>query len=907
VVSLGPIAFAAPWLLLGLVLLPAIWWLLRISPPTPRLTRFPPVRLLRDLEQEEETPERSPLLLLLLRMAIGLLLVLGFAHPLLDPGVRFPAGGPLLLALDNGWTAAPEWPERQRLAATLIDRAERAGRDIYLLETAPSADGAMPAMEGPFEPNAARDRLAASDPLPWPAARDAASQALGETAFDAAFNVWWLSDGLHSPGAVELAERLQRLGNLTVARDLRARRAHLLRLPATEGARLVIGADRAEIGFSEAIQVHGFGAKGRLLFDETLAFKADSREARAAVSLPPELRNGLRRLEIAGEEGAGAVVLLDARLQRSIVGLAADIAADPDLPLLGELYYLERALTPFAEVRSAPIVELLGGDASTIALPDVADLADHLVDALGQWVREGGLLIRFAGPSMAQGGERLVPVRLRVGGRSFGGAMSWNQPVGLAPFAEESPFYGIGVPSDVEIRRQVLAQPSPDLSTRTWARLTDGTPIVTAAQNGDGWIVLFHTTANPEWSNLSLSGLFVEMLHRLTALATNPPGAEETVGRLVPIESLDGFGRLGPPSPAAKPILRGASEPIAIGPEAPPGYYGDDRTRRAVNIADSDPVLAPLELLSAGAAITTYGERRETDLRPWLLTAALLLAFLDLAISLALRGVLPWHRTTMLLAAGLAGAAIFAPASGHAQGEDSFALGAAIETRLAYVLTGSEETDSRSRAGLVGLSDILERRTSVELGGPIGVDPSRDELAFFPLLYWPIRRDAPPLTADAVQRLNRFLRTGGMILFDTQDQQGRGLGGARALSSADLRRQLRGLNLPPLEPVPDGHVLTRSFYLLEAFPGRWAGGQVWVEAGDGAAPPVSSVLVGANDWAGAWAVDSLDRPIYPTMPGGERQRELAYRFGVNLVMYALTGNYKADQVHVPAILERLGQ
>ncbi|MDA0703351.1 MAG: DUF4159 domain-containing protein [Proteobacteria bacterium] len=906
-VSLGPIAFAAPWLLFGLVLLPAIWLLLRISPPAPRLTRFPPIRLLRNLEQEEETPERSPLVLLLLRLLVGLLLVLAFAHPLLDPGARFTARGPLLIVLDNGWAVAPEWAERQRLAGALIDRAERSERSVYLLETAPATDGRAPGVEGPFDPAAARDRLAGSQPQPWSAARDAAHKALNDAALDGAFNVWWLSDGLDSTGTVELAKRLRRLGSLTVLRDQRTHRAHLQRLPESDGARLVIGADRAENGFAETVRLRGMGQEGRLLFDETLAFDAGSREARAALSLPPEVRNGLRRIEIAGEEGAGAVVLLDERLQRRSIGLATDIAADPDLPLLGELYYLERALVPFADVRPAPILDLLASDISAIVLPDVADLAEPLADALDEWVGQGGLLIRFAGPVMAEGSERLVPVRLRSGGRSFGGAMSWNQPVGLAPFAEESPFHGIRVPPDVEILRQVLAQPSPDLNARTWARLTDGTPIVTGARKGDGWIVLFHTTANPEWSNLSLSGLFVEMLRRLTTLATNPPGATEPTGRLLPIEALDGFGRLGPPPPAAKPIVPNSLDSVLLGPETPPGYYGDESSRYAVNIADFDPPLAVLDLLPAGTTIANYGERRETDLRPWLLTAALLLAFADLAISLALRGLLPWHRTVALAAIGLAGATIFSPAPGRAQIVDSFALGAANETRLAYVLTGAEDTDSRSRAGLVGLSDVLEQRTSVELGEPIGVDPARDELAFFPILYWPIRRDAQPLTPDAALRLNRFLRTGGMILFDTQDQQGRGLGGGATLTSRDLRRLLHGLNLPPIEPVPDGHVLTKSFYLLEDFPGRWAGGQIWVEASEGGESPVSSVIVGANDWASAWAVDTTGRPLYPTTPGGEGQREMAYRFGVNFVMYALTGNYKADQVHIPAILERLGQ
>ncbi|MDO9125619.1 MAG: DUF4159 domain-containing protein, partial [Parvibaculum sp.] len=87
---------------------------------------------------------------------------------------------------------------------------------------------------------------------------------------------------------------------------------------------------------------------------------------------------------------------------------------------------------------------------------------------------------------------------------------------------------------------------------------------------------------------------------------------------------------------------------------------------------------------------------------------------------------------------------------------------------------------------------------------------------------------------------------------------------------------------------------------------------LWVEAsladaGSLTNDGVTTILVGSNDYAAAWARDARGRPLFPVSPGGERQREMADRFGVNLVMYALTGNYKADQVHVPALLERLGQ
>ncbi|MBT4490275.1 MAG: DUF4159 domain-containing protein, partial [Rhodospirillaceae bacterium] len=287
---------------------------------------------------------------------------------------------------------------------------------------------------------------------------------------------------------------------------------------------------------------------------------------------------------------------------------------------------------------------------------------------------------------------------------------------------------------------------------------------------------------------------------------------------------------------------------------------------------------------------------------------------------LALRGLLrPSVRAAalilgavLLLSNGLPGARAqnFSPA-------ERFAMSAALDTRLAYVLTGDPQVDEMSRAGLTGLSNTLRLRTSIEPEAPMAVDVEQDPLVLFPILYWPITADQPPLSEQAIARISQFMRTGGTIVFDSRDggnsmpalRRRLGVsGGGSGDSAGRLRRLLSRLDTPPLAPVPQGHVLTKAFYLLQGFPGRYAGSPVWVEQRPaGVNDGVSSVIVGGNDWAAAWAMDERHKPLILPTPGGARQRELAFRFGVNLVMYALTGNYKSDQVHIPAILERLGQ
>ncbi len=239
---------------------------------------------------------------------------------------------------------------------------------------------------------------------------------------------------------------------------------------------------------------------------------------------------------------------------------------------------------------------------------------------------------------------------------------------------------------------------------------------------------------------------------------------------------------------------------------------------------------------------------------------------------------------------------------------------------FAYVITGDASTDDTSRTGLIGLGKMLGARTAVEPGEPFGVNIATDEIAFFPILYWPVLANARPLPDPTLAKIDAYMKQGGMIIFDTRDQ-GQGIPTGFSVNRGDgtpLQRLLGSLDIPRLEPVPEQHVLTKSFYLLRTFPGRYDGGQLWVEAESAEEKAdqgrkarrvdgVSSILVTPNDMAAAWALDERNRPIYPTVPGGDAQREQAYRVGINIVMYALTGNYKADQVHVPALLERLGQ
>jgi hypothetical protein len=894
------LSFGAPWVLAGLLGLPVLWWLLKVTPPQPRRIAFPPLRLLLGLRNEEQTPAHTPWWLLLLRLLAAALLIAALSDPLLGRAPDITGGGPVVLVIDNGWTAARNWDERQSVFADLLRSAGT--RPVAIVPTATNAPIAL------LDAGAAERGLRELKPMPWPGDRMAAAARLARVSFAARPQIFWLSDGIEDGSAKSFRDALAKLGSVTIFGPQTA--ALGLSPPVRDGTGFQLSAIRPGYAGALEVIVAAIGRNGETLSDAPLTFKPGDSRGHGHIALPLEIRNQITRLEIRGQDSAGAVQLLDTGGAERRAGIVSASTAENEQPLLSDVYYLERALAPFAETQKNTISGLIARRVSVLFLADIGKIGGSDAEAVNKFVGNGGVLVRFAGPRMTNGADALVPVPLRVGGRYLGSALAWSTPQKLAPFPATSPFNGLAAPDEVTVSRQILAEPSSEAADRSWARLADGTPLVTARQQGQGWIVLFHITASPAWSSLPLSGLFVDMLKRILALSAGTPAGDlARLSSLAPISVMDGFGRAMPAPGELLPVAAKDFAHTEVSAAHPPGLYGAKGVENALNVLSARDVLLALNL----PGLRHYDEVHTLVLEPWLLALGAALLCLDGLIALWLRGYLRFRLSGPVTAALLF---LVLPRGAHA--DDAANMQAALDTKLAYVVTGLPDVDETSRAGLTGLGFVIKQRTSYEPAGPVGVDPARDDLSFYPLLYWPMDPREKNLSPAALSKISDYMRLGGTILFDTRDLTLAPVRGDTNPGEETLRRLTAGLDLPPLEPVPADHVLTKAFYIIHDFPGRWAGGQLWVEAlpppdrsgenapargGDG----VSPVIIGGNDWAAAWATDSSGRPLSQPVPGGDAQRETALRFGINVVMYALTGNYKADMVHAPALLERLGK
>jgi len=918
------LAFAAPMALLALAALPAIWWLLKATPPRPATVLFPPFALLRPPKRIAETPVRSPWWLIMLRLLIAVAVIAAAAGPTLGPPDRLLTGrGPLWLLIDNGPTAAPDWPARVATAAAAIKAAGDTDRPVLLVATAdgPAQVGAQTGAD------TALKHLNALGPRAYFADRQSLADRLTAVARETPpGEIVIIAEAGDDGTAGPFLSRLRMIAGSAPLTLTTSDRQAPVAIDGFEqdGAAVTAHLRRAAAGEPVSAHLRLLDRKGRALDERSFSIAAGATKADLRFDLPLEIRNDVARAEVVGGGSALGIHLFDDRWRRRAAAIVTVTGSDTAQPLIAPDYFLDKALSPFVDLLprgTGALSEMLRAATergpSAIFLADAGRLGTEEAGLVRDFMQKGGVFVRFAGPRLAASDETLVPAPLRRGDRALGGSLSWSRPQALGSFADTGPFAGLPVPGDVSVTRQVLAEPTFDLPSRTWASLADGTPLVTAAQVGEGWLVLFHVTADTRWSNLPISGSFVDMLRRIVALGStagaNTVSADGKTMR-PPLSLLDGFGRPETARAGVRGLTDAMIDKLPPSRETPPGLYGSSDGFRAVNPMRADMAYIPLDTSGIGSDVRRAGliGAARIDLAPYALIAAFLLLLADGLAVMVLSG--GFRRRSLAGIALLAVLLASLPMPEARAADDARLLEALAKTRFAYVETGIADIDEASRSGLSALSAYVGNHTSLEPGEPMAVDPATDELAVFPLIYWPIDAAAPRPTAEAMTRVEAFMKNGGTVLFDTRDDAGFSDNSA---NTQRLRDILSMIDVPPLEPVPSNHVLTKAFYLLGHFVGRSEDSPLWVEATDDgeddgdrpvrAGDGVSSILITGNDLAGAWATDDSGAFLYPLVPGAPRQRDFAFRAGVNIVMYVLTGNYKADQVHVPALLQRLGE
>lgn len=848
---MGSLIFATPWLLAAAVLLPALYMLLRLTPPAPRRVRLPSLKLLGQRDEPPPPASRPPLWLLLLRLGAVALLLVGLAGPTWKPAGVDAAPARLMLIIDNGWVAGATWPRVRAAALDRLDALRLGTTQVAVVPTAAPPggwSGGKPPAPRFVDIATARATVEAMQPWPWATDRAAVARTLPDAP------ALWIADGVENAGARTLRDALNDASIEVIAPQSAA-----LRLAGRSADGWAAQAVRPEgaIGAGELI---ARDARGAVLGRAGFSFEG----ATATVRLPLDAgdRGRVARVEIAGS-GAGAVVLADAAASRPRIALVDGEREGDAAPLESGAFYIRRALEPHAEIAPLALEAALRDTANLILLVDTPVPPGTAAATLLDRVRAGAVVVSFAGPRIAENSTTASPVPLRAGARALGGVFSWQAPQRIGGYAADGPLARLPAPPEATVSRQILGRDE-GTGVMRWAWLADGTPLVTARREGSGLLVMVHTSAAPGWSALPLTGLFESMLRRLLPLAANPAAIDVAADRPLTLDRMLDAGGVLVPAPVRARLAPADWERAIASPQTPPGLYRSGDVARPLNL-DLGPTFAFAPLQLDGLRVAGRADA-PVDLGRWLLLAALLLVIADGFVALGLRGALPRIAALMLLTI-----------------HPSPVEAAQAQVELGYVRTGDPARDRVSADGLASLARVMRLRTAVASGPPQAVDPARDSLGRYPVIYWPVT-SARLLPPAVNARVRAYLDRGGLILFDFVDGNDGG-GTARAV--------LGPLGLPQLEELNDKHVLARSFYLIPRLPPG-----TWTEAATtGASGRVAGVVIGSADWATSWS----ERSAAPLA-----RREEAWRFGINVVMYALTGTYKADQVHTRTLLDRIG-
>lgn len=894
---LSSISFLNAPFLLALLALPLLYWILKQIPPAPKRLSFGTLFLLQNIVEKENEVKNTPFWLLLLRMLIIALIILAFANPMhKQTSYIIDQKSPLLIVVDNGWQAAQSWNEKKLQIKNLIQENTEFKKPIFILETAGKNNS--------LEPMATREAIAFIDhlePNPFPAPYEKMPALLQNDSFAEVSEVFYFDDGAVSVEEQKMIDALHAKYYLLVFTPKSTLPlAYMSDINPTKNLTL----HRLYAKDIGHFQVQFIGENGSVLDTADVQMDTDTTEKQIDIKLHQNMASDLRKIKISDQTHLGASFVfppLPPRKNIGILSISSEHSAKQDY--LDANFYIDKALAPFHNIHYITPDNLELEKLNVLFVTDNALLNEEISTPIANWVTNGGILIRFADDALFENQyeDLLLPVQLRSTGRHLEGALSWDKPQNIASFPEHSPLRHIEISKDVAIQKQILAEPSLELTERSWANLDDGTPLITAEQRETGWVILFHVSATASWSNLPLSGMYVSMLKEIANLSSLSFTAAEKENIYRLYKKFDAFGNQVDATGEEIPLSD--VKKFIPSAETPLGLYEQNSSVIAMNLAPYIGQIDGFRNETKGYNLQNYSNDINLLFKPYLLLAAFALFIFDLLL-MVLRGDHYRYALTFLLFAFIS----FAPQSAHAQTDNKTY---SEQVYLAYVKTGDPTTDKISEAGLKGLMDQVIKRTSADIGGVVGVNIETDELGFFPLIYWPVTSNQQPISQTAGFKIENYFHHGGTILFDTKDQFTKAGDGTtiNRNNSLLLRDITQYINIPPLKPIADDHVLHRSFYLLNDFPGLYNGGGLWVSAetdkqiNDGVTP----ILVGGNDWASAWAVDDQNYPLLDVPQGGERQREMSYRFGVNIVMYVLTGNYKDDQVHIPFILERLGQ
>jgi len=889
--------------LLGLLALPLVFFIVKLFPPTPKKFFFSSFFLINKIEKVSVTKKKFPLWLIIFRIILITLIILFFCKPYLNISENKNSTETVknyIIVADIGWSISKEWDKFKNIVNAISIEAEKQNKKIIFYHSNSKNYNKPKVFETTQSINQYLNKI---NPVPWQFENSNFKEIIKQNnnfENNKTFFIYSKFDRKNYNEQIKDLDFIYKKVKNKILIDPVESIIYLKNVSISKESVIFEVSRHAQSKIPTEFSVRITSINNQIVFKKKFVLEQNQTIFYFNEKFPLKVLNQIHKIEIVEQNHAGAKYYFDDYSKKKKIGLYTENTQYRENFLLSPLYYLEKSLEKDNILKVGNLDQLIKFDCSVIIIPDKGKIPkkDHL--KLNNWLTKGGTIIRFASTKLANNSISFLPAsNLLMAVRNLGGPLIMEEALKISPFKKTSIFHGLPVPKDITFKKQLIID-SNNNNLLIAASLSDNTPLVSLGNIEKGKVFLFHITANNDWSNLPLSSLFSEMLQRIILLSEKK--ITKSVKSLSLTKEINGYGNLN--NTLKNSILKDAALLKKITPSENylPGIYENNELTVALNLSDKIVDKNFKNSFDKNYEILTNFKKQILDLRPILIKIILFMFIIDMLISMILKSnfnfISSFYKNKNLLS-------LFFLLMFFLNSNVIYSENFSKDTFLAYVKTNDKKLNAISNSGLNTIKNLLKTRTSISPVAIIEIDIIKDPLYSIPFLYWPLPEDLIELDVKTITKIKNYLANGGMILFDV-------IGFSRESFNLDnnkfksIKDFLSSIEAADLTPIPKNHTLTKSFYLLKKFPGRWDNKNLLVEnssleLNDG----VNSVILGFNDWASAWALDSNNDPLFSVVPGGERQREASYRFGINITMYALTGNYKSDQIHYKSILNRL--
>ena len=889
------IFFTYPFFLLAFFLFPFIWRFLKTVPPSPKLKKFPAIVFLAKNKSMDNKPEKNSNLIVVLRLLLLSFIILGFSQPQINRSNNDIVSN--LIIIDNSRFSSLAWKSTINKITQLILENNNEQNNFSIITTTESTKNNLFYLHGKNS-SEILESLSSLKPFPWDPNYSLLKKKINnfEKKFD---NIYWFTEPIDIKDKTGLFDELSK-NNIKIFNINEEKIPPIIKFKSQKN-------DNFNFEIFHPLKIFNEGTIDCYSFDNRLLFKTSFKTnliqqqnfyvSEVQLAVPSSLKNKIDYFRFNNINSSSTKVFLSETQKKKTVGIIETNQNNQTLNFDSGNYFVEKALKTNFEIKKNSFDKILDKEIKLLFVDDQFINYDESIEELEKWINDGGTLVKFAGENFIKDIESLSHKKLRsafsLTGKkiSIGGKLSLKQSLNLLEVSDESPLHGLEIPNEIEITKYIESSPSSSYrNINVWLRLENGTPLISSISQSKGQIILFHIPCNTTWSNLTLSYFFVDILQKIVDQSKGVKLRENRT--LKPFKNLDAFGELVDPSPQSLNITNiNMLKTLKINFNHPPGLYKDVYGIYALNSGRSNQLKFKLSRFNNKISFDQKYNEKNINLRNSLFVLAIFLFITDTIVTLFSRQLLNFKKLIFSIFF------LFLSISLELKAE-KIEISEISENKIGYILNGNPEIDEVSYNGLKNLSDIITQKTAAIFTDPKSIDLKKDKLFSFPLIYWATNTEVKSLP----KKIKQYINDGGLLLIDCKLNQD------EIIIDKCLKRfeTLLESNFPGnLEILNKSHAIAKSFYLLKNFPGRRNEPVFFFKSNSLKFDNASSVVFGNNDWTGAWAKNNEDDFLFPILENNPNQRNMSFRFGLNLLIYSLTGNYKTDQVHIPEILKRM--